>query len=192
LSLLNGVGTLLSRSVSDVSNIILTTTATSSTDRAKQNRKAYQIIVRGRAQRSENKGFTRCGIATQIGESQTLKSKLHPTAEQEDPTKNKLFVAVASLEPNPMELSHPLYQHLQVRHLFRILPLIDVQQQKKMLVRPLGHVTQIDVEPSSGGAFPTAPEGALHVLLLVVAAQRQPNAGKYLVLIGSSRVKVPE
>jgi hypothetical protein len=38
-----------------VSNIILTATATSSADRAKQNRKAYQIIVRGRAQRSENK-----------------------------------------------------------------------------------------------------------------------------------------
>jgi hypothetical protein len=129
---------------------------------------------------------------TRINESQTLKIKLHLTAEREDPTKNKLSIAVASLKPNPMELSHPLYQRLQVRHLFRILPLIDDQQQKKMLVRPLGHVTQIDVEPSSGGAFPIAPEGDLHVLLPVVAARRQPDAGKYLVLIASRRVKVPE
>jgi hypothetical protein len=60
-----------------------------------------------------------------------------------------------------------------------------------MFVQPLGCVTQVNMKPPSGGAFPTAPKGNHQVLLLTIVVQCQPNAGEYLVLIVSWRIKIP-
>jgi hypothetical protein len=121
-----------------------------------------------RAQRGKSKGFTSSRIASHIGESHAFESKLLPAAERADSPKNLLFDVVARLEPGLAEFSHLLYQHLQSRRFFMILLLINDQWWKKVLVRPLGHLAQVDVEPSSGGAFPVAREGGLQVLLLMV------------------------
>jgi hypothetical protein len=61
-----------------------------------------------------------------------------------------------------------------------------------MLVGPLGSVAQVDVKPSSGGAFPIAPEGDLQVLPPIVATQHQPNVGEELALIESRRIEILE
>jgi hypothetical protein len=54
----------------------------------------------------------------------------------------------------------------------------------------LGHVAQVDVEPSSGGASPAASKCNLQVLLPVVAAQHQPDTREDLVLIPSRGIEV--
>jgi hypothetical protein len=100
-------------------------------------------------------------VATQISESQTLECQPLPVVDRADLLENELFNAVACLEPSPAEFSHSLYQLLQVECFFRILTLILDQWWKKMLVRPIRRVAQVDVEPPSRGAFPAAPEGNL-------------------------------
>jgi hypothetical protein len=63
-----------------------------------------------------------------------------------DSPKNKFFGAVACLEPDSVEFNHSLYQWLQSGCFFRNLSLIFDQWQKEMLVQPMGHVTQVDME----------------------------------------------
>jgi hypothetical protein len=82
-------------------------------------------------------------------------------AERADSLENELFSIVACLEPGPIEFRHPLYQRLQARCFFRILPLILDQQRKKMLAWPLGRVTKVDMEPPSEGAFLAVTENNL-------------------------------
>jgi hypothetical protein len=48
------------------------------------------------------------------------------------------------------------------------------------------------VDPPSGGAFSTSPEGVLQVLLIAVAAQHRPQAKKHVVLISTRRVEILE
>jgi hypothetical protein len=57
-----------------------------------------------------------------------------------------------------------------------------------VLVRSLGHVAQVDIEPSLGGAFLVAPEGNLQVLLPTAAAQHHND----LALITSRRIEIAE
>jgi hypothetical protein len=139
------------------------------------------------AQRSKNKGFTSSRIASRINESQAFESKLFPVAERVDSPKNKLFVVVARLNSSSAEFSR-----LQSGHFFRILPLISNQRWKKVLVWPLGRAAQVDMEPSSGRAFPASPKGDLQALLPMVAAQHQPGAGEDLLLIASRGIETPE
>jgi hypothetical protein len=61
-----------------------------------------------------------------------------------------------------------------------------------VLVQPLGHIAQVNMEPPSGGAFPVVSEGDLQILLLTVVVQRQPQAGEYFMFIVSQRVKIPK
>jgi hypothetical protein len=91
-----------------------------------------------------------------------------------------------------MELSHPLYQHLQVvRPLCNLLLIFD-QRWKKMFVRLLECVAQVNMKPPLGGVFPAAFEGNLQVIFPAIAVQHQPNAGEYLMLIVSRRRKILE
>jgi hypothetical protein len=61
-----------------------------------------------------------------------------------------------------------------------------------MLVQPLVHVVQVNVEPSSERAFPVAPEGDLQVFLSTIVAQCQPNAREDIVLIASMGIEIPK
>jgi hypothetical protein len=150
LSLLNGARTSLPCSVSGVSNISLTLMATSSEDRTKQHSQHIISQLKREAQSGKSKGFTRSRVATRIGELQGLESQLLLAAKWVDSPKNKFFGAVARLEPGLKEFSHPHYQRPQSRPLFRILPLISNYRWKKVLVRPLRRVAQIDMKPPPG------------------------------------------
>jgi hypothetical protein len=99
-----------------------------------------------------------------------LECQFLPAAKWADLPKNELVGVVTHLEPSSPKYSHPLYQRLQVRRFLRILPLVLEQRWKKVLLHPLGRVAQVNVKPSSRGAFLVAPEGDLQKLLLTVAA----------------------
>jgi hypothetical protein len=123
---------------------------------------------------------------------QGLESQLLLAAKWVDSPKNKFFGAVARLEPGLKEFSHPHYQRPQSRPLFRILPLISNYRWKKVLVRPLRRVAQIDMKPPPGWALPVVPEGDLQVLLPAVAAQHQPNAREDFMFVLSRGIEIPE
>jgi hypothetical protein len=48
------------------------------------------------------------------------------------------------------------------------------------------------MKPASGGAFPTATEGDIQVLLPVIVAQCQPNSGENFMLTVSRIIQIPE
>jgi hypothetical protein len=56
-----------------------------------------------------------------------------------------------------------------MRRLLRCLLLIFDQLWKEVLVRPLGRIGQVNMEPPSGRAFLAALEGGLWLLVLSVA-----------------------
>jgi hypothetical protein len=155
---------------------------------------ACQVIVRRKALRKEvnSRVSTSSRIVTRICESHALKGQLFPLAERADSPKNKFFGAVIHLNLGLVELSYSRYQHLQATCLLWNLPLILDQRWRKMFVRPLGCITQVNVKPPSGGAFAAAPEGGLQIFLLVIAAQCQPNVGEHFVLIVHHGIEVPE
>jgi hypothetical protein len=116
----------------------------------------------------------------------------HPRAEWADLTKNEFFGAVTCLKVGLAEFGYPLHQHLQTRRLLWSLSLILDQWQKEVLVRPLGCIGQIKMEPPSRGDFPASPEVGLRVLILMVMVQHQPQAREHLVLITSWRIEIPK
>jgi hypothetical protein len=61
-----------------------------------------------------------------------------------------------------------------------------------VLVQPLGCIGQINVEPPSGGAILATLEGYIQVLHPVTAVQCQPQARKYLMLVASRRIEIPQ
>jgi hypothetical protein len=107
---------------------------------------------------------------TQIDEPRALKCQLLPVAEWVDSPKDELFSIVSCLKPAPTKINHPFYQRLQARHHLKIVSLILDQWWKKMLVRPLGHIVQVDMKPPSGGTFQVAPKRNVQVFLPMVAA----------------------
>jgi hypothetical protein len=50
----------------------------------------------------------------------------------------------------------------------------------------------INMEPLLGGTFPVALELGVQILISTMAAQRQPNAKEYLLVISGRRIKISE
>jgi hypothetical protein len=105
--------------------------------------------------------FTSRWVTGWISKSWALECQLFPTAKRADPLESKLFVTVTRLESGLVEFNYSLDQCLQVRHQFRLLPLIINMRWKKVSVRPLGFSMSIDEEPLLGVAFLTALECGL-------------------------------
>jgi hypothetical protein len=138
------------------------------------------------------KGLTNSRVTAHIIEPRALICQHIPTSKGANPSKSKLFDAVACPKTSIAEFSHPLDQSGQERCHLWLSPLVIDKWWEQMSIHPLRGNMHINQEPPPGRTPLGALEGGINVSLTTIVVQRQPNPKVNGLVIASWTVKVLE